>query len=125
MPYDEVMSKFKRGQLHSGSKSGPKVTNRKQAVAIMLSEKRAAQEGKKEYQPVKKHQKGGSVDPDAAAIPFKKGPSERMFPQVPSDPAVRKLSPDFPSKQPTPRFDYPSHSVAVKKGGVVKPGWRK
>lgn len=49
MPYDEVMHKFKHGSLHSGSKSGPKVKNRKQAIAIMLSEKRAAQGGKKEY----------------------------------------------------------------------------
>ena len=40
MPYGEVMGKFKRGELHSGSKSGPKVKNRKQAIAIMLSEKR-------------------------------------------------------------------------------------
>lgn len=50
MPYDEVMHKFKHGNLHSGSKSGKKVTNRKQAIAIMLSEKRAAEGGKKEYQ---------------------------------------------------------------------------
>ena len=50
MPYDEVMHKFKAGELHSGSKSGPKVSSRKQAIAIMLSEKRAAQGGKKEYQ---------------------------------------------------------------------------
>lgn len=49
MPYDEVMHKFKHGELHSGSKSGKKVTNRKQAIAIMLSEKRAAAAGKKEY----------------------------------------------------------------------------
>jgi hypothetical protein len=34
------MSKFKRGALHSGSKSGPVITSRKQAVAVMLSEKR-------------------------------------------------------------------------------------
>lgn len=40
MPYQEVMSKFKHGKLHSGSKQGPKVTSRKQAVAIMMSEKR-------------------------------------------------------------------------------------
>lgn len=40
MPFQEVMKKFKKGQLHSGSKQGPKVKNRKQAVAIMLSEKR-------------------------------------------------------------------------------------
>ena len=40
MPYTEVMHKFKHGELHSGSKTGKKVTNRKQAIAIMLSEKR-------------------------------------------------------------------------------------
>lgn len=51
MPYTEVMGKFKRGQLHSGSKSGPPVKSRKQAIAIMLSEKRAAEEGKEEYAP--------------------------------------------------------------------------
>lgn len=50
MPYDEVMGKWKSGELHSGSKSGPKVKSQKQAVAIMLSEKKAAGEGKKEYQ---------------------------------------------------------------------------
>ena len=38
MPYDEVMHKWKHGKLHSGSKKGPKVTNRKQAIAIALSE---------------------------------------------------------------------------------------
>lgn len=40
MPSSKVMSKFKRKKLHSGSKHGPKVKSRKQAVAIMLSEKR-------------------------------------------------------------------------------------
>ncbi len=43
------MSKWKSGDLHSGSKSGPPVKNQNQAVAIMLSEKRAAKGGKKEY----------------------------------------------------------------------------
>lgn len=52
MPWDQVMSKWGKGELHSGSKSGPKVKNQKQAVAIMLSEKRAAKRGKKEYQPL-------------------------------------------------------------------------
>lgn len=51
MPFTEVMKKWKSGQLHSGSKTGPPVHNRKQAVAIMLSEKRAAEGGRKEYQP--------------------------------------------------------------------------
>lgn len=34
----KVMSEFKRGELHSGSKSGPKVKNPKQAVAIAMKE---------------------------------------------------------------------------------------
>lgn len=36
----KVMHEFKAGTLHSGSKHGPKVTKRKQAVAIALSEAR-------------------------------------------------------------------------------------
>lgn len=32
------LSKFEKGSLHSGSKKGPKVTDRKQAIAIALSE---------------------------------------------------------------------------------------
>lgn len=51
MPWDKVMTKWKHGGLHSGSKSGPTVKNQSQAVAIMLSEKRAASKGKKEYKP--------------------------------------------------------------------------
>lgn len=51
MPYDEVLSKFKAGALHSGSKSGPPVTNRRQAIAIMLSEKKKAEQGNEEYAP--------------------------------------------------------------------------
>lgn len=34
----DVMHKFKRGDLHSGSKTGPKVKSRKQAIAIAISE---------------------------------------------------------------------------------------
>jgi len=34
----ETMHEFKRGALRSGSPSGPKVTKRKQAQAIALSE---------------------------------------------------------------------------------------
>lgn len=49
MPWDEVMSKWKAGRLHSGSPSGPVVGDRRRAVAIMLSEKRAAARGKDEY----------------------------------------------------------------------------
>lgn len=34
----KVMSEYKHGTLHSGSKHGPKVKNRKQAIAIAMSE---------------------------------------------------------------------------------------
>lgn len=37
---EKVMREFKEGTLKSGSKRGPKVKSRKQAVAIALSEAR-------------------------------------------------------------------------------------
>ena len=37
---EKVMGEFKRGTLHSGSKKGPEVTSKKQAIAIAMSEKR-------------------------------------------------------------------------------------
>lgn len=42
MPKDAagVMREYKQGKLHSGSKSGPLVKNKKQAIAIALSEQR-------------------------------------------------------------------------------------
>jgi len=36
--FHKVMREFKEGKLHSGSKSGPTVTSRKQALAIAYSE---------------------------------------------------------------------------------------
>lgn len=38
----KVLEEFKEGKLHSGSKKGPEVTSKKQAVAIALSEARKA-----------------------------------------------------------------------------------
>ncbi len=40
----KVMREFKHGELHSGSKKGPVVHSRKQAIAIGMSE---ARRGKK------------------------------------------------------------------------------
>ena len=37
-----TMEEFKAGGLHSGSKKGPKVKSRKQAIAIGLNEQRKA-----------------------------------------------------------------------------------
>lgn len=60
----KVMGEFKAGTLHSGSKSGPEVTNPKQAVAISLSEARKA--GAK--LPMKKAE-GGAVLPANYKLP--------------------------------------------------------
>lgn len=48
MPWNEVMTKWKGGDLRSGG-SGKPVRNRKQAIAIMLAEKRKAAAGNSEY----------------------------------------------------------------------------
>ena len=52
----EVMHEFKHGQLHSGSKTGPQVTNRKQAIAIGLSQTGQSRRG---------YAEGGIVTHDA------------------------------------------------------------
>ena len=44
---EKVMHEYKEGKLHSGSKKGPKVTSRKQAIAIALSEAKMAKKKKK------------------------------------------------------------------------------
>ena len=49
-----VMREFKKGKLHSGSKTGPKVTSRKQAVAIAMSEAGMAKPGVKKPKVKKK-----------------------------------------------------------------------
>jgi len=41
----KVMHEFKEGSLRSGSKKGPKVSSRRQAIAIALSEQRKENKG--------------------------------------------------------------------------------
>ena len=58
MPWDEVMHKWGAGKLRSGG-SGKPVRSQKQAVAIMLSEKRKAS-GNPEYRSKKFSHASGS-----------------------------------------------------------------
>jgi len=44
---EKVMREFKGGKLHSGSKKGPVVKSRKQAIAIAMSEAGMAKKKKK------------------------------------------------------------------------------
>lgn len=50
MPWTNVLPQFESGELRSGSKQGPPVKSHAQAVAIMLSEKKKAAQGDKEYE---------------------------------------------------------------------------
>lgn len=54
MPSSEVMGKWKAGELHSGGPRGPVIKSQKQAVAVMLSEKRKEQKHGGKY-PEPKH----------------------------------------------------------------------
>jgi Family of unknown function (DUF6496) len=52
----EEMGKFKRGTLHSGSKTGPVVESRDQAIAIGLSE---SGQSRKKRKSSRKSSRGG------------------------------------------------------------------
>ena len=60
MPSSKVMHKFGSGTLHSGGPGGPKVKSQKQAVAIMMSEKRTEAKHGGHY-PEKSYFQGGST----------------------------------------------------------------
>jgi hypothetical protein len=57
MPSKEVMKKFAKGKLHSGSAKGPLVTSAKQAIAIAASEADAERTNGGKY-PEAKSRKG-------------------------------------------------------------------
>jgi Family of unknown function (DUF6496) len=66
----QELHKFKRGALHSGSKEGPKVTSRDQAIAIALSEARRARRafGGPSIQPPKLGSNGWMVRNEARSM---------------------------------------------------------
>lgn len=43
----QVMHEYKHGQLHSGSKRGPRVTDRRQAIAIALNQAGMSRRGRR------------------------------------------------------------------------------
>jgi hypothetical protein len=56
---ETVMHEFKHRQLHSGSKRGPLVRSRRQAIAIALSEQRHADERRKKWRLAKAKRRAG------------------------------------------------------------------
>jgi uncharacterized protein DUF6496 len=50
----KVMDEYKEGKLHSGSKKGPEVKSRKQAIAIAMSESGQSKSQNKRHDVMKK-----------------------------------------------------------------------
>jgi hypothetical protein len=71
----KVMREFKSGMLHSGSKKGPVVKSRKQAVAIAMSE---AGMKKKSTAKMKAHSPKGEYKSTAAKKKHEKKESPKM-----------------------------------------------
>jgi hypothetical protein len=76
----KVMREYKAGKLHSGSKKGPLVKDRKQAVAIAMSEARRAGE----KMPMKKA-KGGQMTPQERRALEKMRHAEKYAPGLSLD----------------------------------------
>ena len=86
----KVMGEFKRGTLHSGSKKGPKVKSRKQAVAIGLSEARKGK-GKKGMPSKGSAPKAMKRVSTEAREPKDRGPPGGMFSRRRSEARERRL----------------------------------
>ena len=86
----KVMGEFKRGRLHSGSKKGPQVKSRKQAVAIALSKagKAKGMKGMPSKGSAPKTMKRASTE---ASFPKDRGPPGGMFSRRRSEARERRL----------------------------------
>lgn len=84
----KVMREFKKGELHSGSKAGPKVNSRDQAVAIALNEARKA--GKKTV----RKQDGGAVGRAQRTQREEAREDAKLMREVPARP-TRGNTPDY------------------------------
>jgi hypothetical protein len=107
---EKVMGEYGKGELHSGSKTGPVVKNPKQAVAIALSEARKA--GAKI--PMKK-QTGGSVLSPKGKAAVAKAPTRAQYDAMM---AAREAAPKITPQQH--RMMRGETMIGRKKGGMVK-----
>lgn len=110
-----VMHEFKTGTLHSGSKKGPEVKNRKQAVAIALNEARRSLD----KAPMRKAEGGQVKVPDR----LYRGDAEKNNPPplvkrkaVPPVNREPKIPPKMPEKD---RRIVETPSRPFKKGGYA------
>jgi hypothetical protein len=122
----KVMGEFKSGQLHSGSKTGPKVTSRKQATAIAVSEARKA------GVPVQKKSLGGILSAISPVAAIASGKPENLLTAFGglTGLALQQLLKKKETNQPmTPveqkqlaqaQQQQAAAPVAAKKGGMIK-----
>lgn len=73
---EDTMHEFKEGTLHSGSESGPKVTDKDQAVAIALNQNKKS-EHMWRTRPILKSKDADDLDQSAAAYAIKLGDVKR------------------------------------------------
>jgi hypothetical protein len=137
----KVMHEFGEGKLHSGSKEGPKVTSRKQAVAIALSEAGKSKKAKggmahpdeamdkalikKMVKPgvLKKAMGGPAMGSMGKANPYAMGPGGREY-----ESAMDKQSNQMPVPQraapapmPAPQRAAPAPMPAPQRGAPMRP----
>jgi hypothetical protein len=127
----KVMHEFGEGKLHSGSKEGPKVTSRKQAVAIALSEAGKSKKAKggmakhedeamdkalikKMVKPgvLKKAMGGMAMGSMGKANPYAMGPGGREY-----ESAMDKQS----NQMPVPQRAAPAPMAAPQRGAPMRP----
>jgi hypothetical protein len=121
------MHKFKEGDLHSGSKQGPKVKNRKQAIAIALSEARKGKPtGMGGADPMERSVAAADVSLSHAAHGERHEDDFNMglngtHPGTPAKAAPPKLGP-APAPLPAPRSHGYGHSAPQRVGHLRMSG---
>jgi len=74
---EDTMHEFKEGTLHSGSKKGPKVTSKDQAIAIALNQKHAKSEHTWRNKPILKDKDIQDLDQTTTAYALKLGDTKK------------------------------------------------